>query len=365
MSRPSWLQRSALIGAALSCALLAYACRDGSNGDRPSPEGSPRPYMLGFSTLPRELNARSYQEAIQFAGTHGDVVLIQRNVPWSEFAPGGTVGDATAQSTKSERRAVRAEKLKLFYAIDPTDGATGRDRLGGLPQDLTGRRFDDADVRAAFTSYASYVALNYKPDYMALGVEMNLYYEKNRDDWDNFRSLYAEAYAAVKDASPRTQVTVTFQYEDLQGLLPREDAHFAEWQLLRHFDPIDFVAISTYPGFAFDDPTAVPSTYYKQLEAFTDKPIAFAEMGYSSARGTQDLNSGTEQRQVDFLRRALSEAESMPLEFAIWFAIWDPQYAQGTEYAAFESIGLRRADDSEKPAWQVWAQSARRPYEKP
>jgi hypothetical protein len=194
---------------------------------------------------------------------------------------------------------------------------------------------------------------------MALGVEMNLYYEKNKDDWENFRTLYAEAYAAVKRASPDTQVTVTLQYEDLQALLPRDDVHFPEWQLVRAFEPIDFVSISTYPSFAFADPAQIPPKYYSQLTAFTDKPIAIAEMGFAS-----DSAAAGEDAQAAFLERALDEAEERSMLFAVWFAIWDPAYARDTEYGAFESIGLIRSDDTKKPSWQPWLEWSQRPYRK-
>lgn len=353
----------------LPLVLLVFtaACGDASSDDDTPGSGGPtRPFMLGYSTLPRELNVGSYAEAIDFAAHNGEVVLIQRSVPWGDFVPGGNVSSDTASSSASEIKAVRAGGLRLFFAIDPTDGGTGRDRLGALPVSLAGKRFDDPDVRAAFVSYAEYVALNYKPDFLALGVEMNLYYEKNRDDFENFKSLYAQAYDAVKRHSPDTQVTVTLQYEDLQGLLPREDRHTQSWELVYAFDPkIDFTAISTYPSFAFASADAIPANYYSQLRGFTDRPIVIAEMGYSSRPGVQGVNSGTEEDQAAFVRRILEEAEALPLSFAVWFAIWDPSYARATEYAAFESIGLFTADDNEKPAWSDWADVASRPHEPP
>jgi hypothetical protein len=50
------------------------------------------------------------------------------------------------------------------------------------------------------------------------------------------------------------------------------------------------------------------------------------------------------------------------MPFVVWFAIWDPTFAQDTAYHAFRSIGLLRGDNSEKPAWGTWAENARRPY---
>jgi hypothetical protein len=361
-----WKSRSWILVALALLPLALVACGD-DNGeaDAEPPSGPSRSFMMGFSSLPRELNADAYADAIEFADRHGDMVLIQRSVPWQDFTPGAEISDETARNTASEIDEIDDNDLRLFFAIDPTDGATGRDRLSNLPVSLAGKRFDDADVRAAFVSYAEYVALNYKPDYMALGVEMNLYYAQNQEDFENFETLYAQAYEAVKAKSPGTQVTVTFQYEDLQGLLPREDRHFAEWQLLDAFEPrTDFTAISTYPSFAFPNAAAIPQNYYSQLTAFTHKPIAIAEMGYSTTIGAQGVNNGTEEDQSAFVDRILDEAQALDMPFVVWFAIWDPTYARDTAFGAFQSIGLLRDDDSEKPAWQHWETNARRPYER-
>jgi hypothetical protein len=349
---------------AMAAALIA-ACGGDGKGD-PQTVGPPRSFMMGFSTLPRELNADSYADAFKLASSNGEMVLIQRTPPWKDFLPGADVSEDTAKTTASEKQAIADGHLRLFFAIDPTDGSTGRDRLAGLPSALSGRNFSDPDVRAAFVSYARYVALNYKPAYLALGVEINLYYDKNKDAMDDFKSLYAEAYDAVKKISPDTQVTVTFQYEDLQGVLPTEDQHFADWPLLRSFAPkLDVMAISTYPSFAYASAAAIPANYYSQLRAFTDRPIVIAQMGYSSAAagGAQGMNSGTEQDQDAFLKRALVDAQEMKMPFVIWFAGWDPTYANNTPFGIFQHIGLLRADKTSKPAWNTWFAAARRPYQ--
>ena len=342
---------------------IVPACGGGAKDDTGSTGGPTRSFMMGLSSLPRELNATAYATTFDLAAENGEMVLIQRAPPWEDFLPGNNVSGDTASTSASEKDAVQDKDLTLFVAIDPTDGSTGRDRLSGLPGPLAGKGFGDPDVRRAFTSYAEYVALNYEPEYLALGVEMNLYYEKNKEDFENFRTLYFEAYDAVKEISPDTQVTVTFQYEDLQGILPREDKHFPSWQLVKAFDPkMDILAISTYPSFAFSSADAIPSNYYSQLRAFTDKPIAIAEMGYSSASSVPGVNGGTEGDQAAFLEFVLGDASANDMRFVVWFAGWDPTYAKDTPYGAFQHIGLLRDDNSEKPAWRLWAEAAQRPY---
>ena len=358
--------RSVAMLAMLLVVVVALAgCGGGSSNDSHAPTAGPaRSFMMGFSTVPRELNAQAYEDTFDLASKYGDMVLIQRTPKWSDFLPGASVGDDTANTTASEKKALSDKKLKLFFAIDPTDSATGRDRLADLPSSLEGHNFSDPAIRAAFVNYAKYVALNYKPAYLALGVEMNLYYEKHKDDFENFKTLYAQAYDEVKKISPDTQVTVTFQYEDLQGILPTSDSHDPDWELLRAFDPkLDLIAISTYPSFAFKSASAMPADYYSQIQAFADgKPVAIAEMGYSSAAGSQGINDGTEADQQAYVQRMLLEAAALKMPFIIWFAGWDPSFAADSPYSVFAHIGLISSDNKDKPAWAVWADAAARPY---
>lgn len=351
------------IASIIIAALTVSACGGGSGVGKGATAGPERSFMMGISTLPRELNGKAYSETFDLAAKHGEMVLIQRTPPWADFVPGADISEATAKTTASEKAAVANKHLRLFFAIDPTDGSTGRDRLAGLPASMASKDFSDPGVRSAFLAYAQYVAINYHPAYMALGVEMNLYSQKNKGDFENFKSLYFEAYDRVKAASPETQVTVTWQYEDLQGKLPTGDKHFPAWQLIKAFESkMDVASISTYPSFAYARVSDMPSNYYSQLRGFTDKPIVIAEMGYSSAAGERGINNGSEVEQSAFVARALTEAQDLKMPFIIWFAGWDPAYAKDTAFGVFQHIGLLRTDGSEKPAWALWATAARRPY---
>ena len=85
-------------------------------------------------------------------------------------------------------------------------------------------------------------------------------------------------------------------------------------------------------------------------------------MGYASARSGAGTG-GSDDDQSSFLRRVLSDAETINMPFVVWFAAWDPSFAKDGGQSAFQDIGLLRQDGSEKPAWEVWADAASRKYQ--
>jgi hypothetical protein len=349
--------------------LLAACIENGSPGQNASPtsspaprdvqKGDPRPFRLGLGSFPAEPTETSYKKAFALAGEVGELVLIQRAPPWQEFVSGGTLSKNTQETTQEEKKLAEENRLGIFFGIDPTDPAD-RSRLQGL----AGKNFADKEVREAFIAYVKYVALNYRPQLLALGVEINMYYEQQPDDFENFLSLYFEAYDAVKSISPDTLVFPTFQLEAMQNLLSSNSDAAPEWSLLQRFEPkLDVVALSTYPSFAFASPDDIPEDYFNQIGNYTNKPIAIASAGYSSGPGRDGLNEGTETAQAAFIRRLLLEADHLTMPFVIWLEGTDPGIPADPPFDLYAHTGLCRSDGSHKPAWQIWAGQASRPLE--
>lgn len=346
-------------------ALALVACRDAASSITPAPartpEGPPRPFEMGISSLPLDLTDEGYVRAMDLAAGAGELVLIKRAPPWTEFVPGGAISSETAGITERERSLIRERGLRVFFAIDPTDPAD-RGRLAGLPENLRGAGFAHPDIQHALLAYAEYVVRNYRPRYLALATDINLYARIHPEDFDAFLGLYAVVYDAVKAIAPEVAVFVTFQYEDLNGVLPTTDEHAGDWDVVARFsDRLDLFAISTYPSLAFQRVKAIPADYYTRARRRTGLPLAIAEMGYSSGPGRRGLNLGTEPLQEEFLQRILLEAEALDMRFVIWLAAWDLPYATDPPLDVFRYIGLRREDGSPKPAWDVWVRAVRRP----
>lgn len=342
---------------------LAACGGDTEHALPPTPTGAgvPRTFAMGLSSLPPELTEESYARTFELAASAGEVILIQRTPPWQEMLT-GKLSEDTVQATQRETELAKEHDLDLFVAIDPTDPSQGRGQLADLPPELHGAGFADERVRRAFIAYAQYVAENYQPKYLALGVEINSYQQQCPEDFERFVIVYHEAYQAVKQLSPETLVFPIFQLEQLHGLLPADEPYLPQWRLISRFEPrLDLLAVSSYPSLVFAKPEQIPASYYAELAAYTDRPIAIAGMGYSSGPGANGVNEGTEEQQAAFLRRALDDAQRLAMPLVVWFASQDPTFTGEPPFDLLQHIGLKRQDGTTKPAWLVWEAAARRP----
>jgi hypothetical protein len=354
-----------LLALTLALATVAVAACDDRDSDDTAPGaagGIERSFAMGFSSLPAELTEQSYADAFELAAGAGEVILIQRTPPWEELLEGGVSSD-TAGTTEREVALADEHGLDIFFAIDPIETTERGSEIAGLPADLRGSGFADERVRQAFVEYAQYVALNYKPRYLALGVEVNSYERQNPEDFGQFVSLYTEAYDAVKEQSPDTLTFVTFQLEDMTGRLPGEETQPSQWHIINSFEPkLDVLAVSTYPSRVFESPSDIPSDYYRQLTAHTDKPVAVSEMGYATEPDQNGSESAGELLQAAFLDRVLDDAERLDMLLTVWFVRQDPKFTGDPAVTSLlQHIGLLRTDGSEKAAWSLWKDAVERP----
>lgn len=357
-------------------ALLAVACdRAGESTDpAPGPEvtrldrqGPERALRLGLGAQPAEETREVYVDAFVTAARHAELVGIARVPPWEEFFPGAEVSEETHALMRLERDLARQYGLSLLFAIDPTDGAVQRTRVAGLPEDA---RLDEGflrqDVQEALVAYAIYVVTNYDPEYLAVGVEINMLRARAPGQFEGFLEAYRRVYDAVKTIRPRTKVFPTFQLEDLLGQLTQE--HPPQWEAVEAFgDRIDALAISTYPYLSSSVRLVreIPEDYYSQLRDHFPGEILISEAGYASATIEGHSWVGSEREQELFLLRLLEDAEANRFSAVVWVAERDPTQSRQGGAAVLNDVGLRFSDGSDKLAWAVWKEWALRPLPAP
>ena len=345
-----------LAPAALVLMLLASAalgCREEriqEPGFVPQPReqaGTPRPFLLGFSSVPAELTQDAYVAALDLTARYGELLLIQRAPEWADFLPGVEPSPRLNELTMRERVAVEERELTLFYALDPFD-PVDRGRLAAAPLGYRDADLAHPDLRAAFVAEARFIAKSYTPAYLALGVEINATFERSPSQYRAFLAAYGEAYRAVKAVSPETRVFATFQYEQLLGVVPWEPSRPPRWELLADFaGRLDLFAIATFPSVTYEVANHLPPLYYQQIRDHTRLPIAFASVGFASAAQPDGLHASTPTEQRRYLQRLLADADAFAAPFVVWFAGRDPAFVDAPPLNLLSSVGLR---DSDGPA---------------
>jgi hypothetical protein len=361
----------ATLGAvALLAAAIACASTPATLPPPPDPSGfdSGRT-AYGFFPSPPQPTFESVLETFQAMGEHGDVVMVQQNIPWDDFIDGSDGESQTITDIRNQVILARQHGLEVVFVVDPLNGLNRRDFFG-LPADLAGATFATPEVRQAFRNFTVRVLREIEPRQLGLASEINTYADAHPEDFPAFLSLYRETYAAIKAEAPETQVFVTFQWEDLNNLIPGasegRSAYSINWDQIEVFEPeLDLWVISSYPFVVFPSADEIPDDYYLPLLERTDKPLAVGEGGFTS--GPIGPFHGRPEDQVGYLT-ALHDQIGERLAFWIYLLLsdFDPEaYAaamrdQGRTQTdidtlgMFSAVGLREADGTPKPALAVW-----------
>lgn len=216
----------------------------------------------------------------------------------------------------------------------------------GLPDDTT---MGDQAFRQRWIQQAVNITATYQPRYLSLGNEVDSFYGygPNRPDFDNYTSLVAETYAAIKEVSPSTQVMVVFRLVDLY----HKDTFFLIDKLDK--DRIDLMGFTTYPylNTTYTTPGDLPGDYYTRILTYTGGvPLAFTEIGWSSS----SLTGGTEQEQATYLDWFVTHIADLPVHLVCWLNLHDMAPA-GEETKPNQLVGLRHNDGTAKPVWAQWS----------
>jgi hypothetical protein len=138
----------------LSLCLAGLAC--GSGTPAPIPTLSSSPFDLsrtlyGFFPSPPEVTTQSVYDTYKTIGQHADVVLLQQNIPWNEFAasPDGT----SSHITDIHNQYILAHRngLEVVFVVDPLNGLNRRE-FQGLPSGWEAS-FANPKVRSAYTNF--------------------------------------------------------------------------------------------------------------------------------------------------------------------------------------------------------------------
>ncbi len=360
-----------IFAALLVLALATLACGSGTPAPIPTLQSSPYDLgrtVYGFFPSPPEATTQSIIDTYTAIGQHGDVALLQQNIPWADFAASADAESKNITDIHNQYILAHQNGLEVIFVVDPLNGLNRRE-FQGLPAGWEAS-FANPDVRAAFRNFTLRIVREFHPKYLGLASEINTYNDTHPEDFPYYLSLYNEVYALVKAEAPETQVFATFQWEELNNLIPsvaQGDPYNVNWEQVEQFEPnLDLWVISSYPFVIFPSGADIPADYYSPLLARTSKPLAVAEGGYTSE--PVGPFPGDPQSQVDYLNAIHSQIGGDRLAFWIYLLINDfnlDSYASFMQQngqnsndintlGMFASVGLTNFDRTPKPALEVW-----------
>jgi hypothetical protein len=338
--------------------LLAVGCSDGvgSPEDEIPQVSAPRTYSMGWAPTPPRLDTELLLRMIDSMAVVSEIAIVQQGVPWTPLLGGAPV-DSLVEDIAQLTDFMAARNLELMFLVDPLDGL---DRTREDPA-LTalGRSILEPDIRAMHEDWVRRIAARVRPAYFGLASEINTLTALGDATLDSaITDLINTLAPQVRTISPGTKVFVSFQADQANGRLGQTGGidHFA---LIAKYD-IDALGLSSYPVFAFNDPSEIPPDYFAAFDAATELPLLFVEGGWSSAN--VPWSTGTPAQQVEFFRRyeALLDSVSAQVWVMLSFADLDvasfgldPERTSGLSNFAF--MGIVDLNLQRKPAYAEWA----------
>jgi hypothetical protein len=289
------------------------------------------PVLLGPSTDPVRISWY-WNDARDIATQYGDIVCVLNHV-W-DSCDGGVPQKSDLSSAIYHVRWMHEKRTKVLLGLEITTGV--RNQVGHCPEDT----FADVDIWDDMESQVRFLfesegpgpgEINY-PDYLMLGIEMNMYYIVKPWDWENYKALLSHLYDIVREYTDNTKIVVSFQYEVLtvRGYLPWDQNYPRQWEIYGDL-AVDVLGVSAYQGLSRFlcnlDPYELSDDRW---ELFTDPaynprglPFAITETGYPATHtdGLLHWFCGSEQHQNSYLIRLAELLQKDDAEFMIWWSL--------------------------------------------
>jgi len=372
--------------AILLCLLFFNSCSYSENGNG-KPQADPgnieisyteRPFRMGFSPFPPDLSMEAVAQVYSFIGDNADLILhhFDNGVPWEEALAGKQFSD-NLQEDWNRRLEKTPENSGIMVAITPLDFERSNlaDKWGesegmDLPEPWESYPLNHPDVRTAYLNYALRVIDFFNPDFMALGIEVNMLRAKNPELWEEYLDLNSYVYTRVKKVYPQLPLFTTVQYEWLRGLDKKTEGSVdnqveAVSELMEHSD---ILGLSTY-HYGIDHNPPVED-YFRTALSF-GKPVGIAETGANSADFTQLIftTRADEKDQLAFVSFILKEAADNNFLFVNnWVAIDFDRLLEDLPFTVRQiakgwvHTGLQTWDGKNKPALDIWRNYLELPY---
>jgi len=329
-----------------------------------------RPFYMGCTPWPPDLTNDAVRRVYSFIRNNADLIAFHFDggVPWPEALEGKEFSQHLRNDWEFRRSQVGPNQA-VYVAITPMNFDRnalapywGKSDNRPLPKAWRKYGFNHPNVKEAFLAYARRVIEHFRPDFLAIGIEVNILLSKAPGKWNDYLELNRYVYEALKSEYPDLYVFATVQYEHLRGIEEESKANLklqapGVAELMKYSD---LLALSTY-RYGLDH-NRLGEDYFQTALQF-GRPLAISECGAMS-EGVEIFGRrlrATPKDQADFIELILRKAQELKFLFVInWLAIdYDKMLGKLPKPArevakAWVHTGMVTADGQEKPALAVW-----------
>jgi hypothetical protein len=362
----------------LFVSLIVFSCT------KSEPAPSSRSFYLGFTPFPYEATLEAVEFSYQKIGQDGDIINhhFDNGVPWVE-AETNSPYHANVMNDWSYRKTNTPTGHKTYLSVGPINIL--RNGLANyraeeddmpLPAPWNTYKFSDQPVKAAYLNYCKRIVDFFKPDYFNMAIEANLLYFNRPELWNNYLLFHEYIFTQLKTAYPSLTIfsSVTGAHM-LSGAFAGSD-HLKQREAVKQVLAFsDIYALSLYPYLSYYLGNPYPSEMFNELFSISDKPIAFAETGYTAETFSIEVQPGTfvtissdADKQEKYIRDLLEACTERNALFVInfvtrdydqlWKAIGSP-----TDFViAWKDTGLYDENGNTRKAYEVWKSYLAKPF---
>ena len=285
--------------------------------------------------------------------TDVEVVAIHQEfygVPWEAFAAGAPPPPGWAGRMSALAGSARGAGKQVFLSVSPLDGnrsslaprvrvmnGTEVVESGWAPQCWDFRTASDgATWRDAYVRYVEWMVDLFQPEFLNVGIEINLWDIACPSAWEGMVDVVNAAYDAAKARRPAAAVFPSIQLDALYGLAPGScppgtDAGTCYETGYAHLGRVkrDRFAISTYPYLGVvPSLDALPADWFTRAPRRGGERALIAEAGWLSTPLVAQASTGAcftaltsdETVAAAYLDRLLSDAQAAGMDLVTWIA---------------------------------------------
>ncbi|MBD3257253.1 hypothetical protein GF377_02380 [candidate division GN15 bacterium] len=354
---------------------LGVGCTsDDDNGDPIGPTGPARSFSMGFTPFPYDDGFAPQDYVYDKIASHADIVChhFDNGIPWPEALHNDNF-HVNVMGDWQNRLGRTPAGHKMLVTVTPID--IGRDTLAPykaglpdspLPPPWDTYSFNHDSVKVAYVNYCERVIDFFDPDYLVIGIEVNLLIEADTTlgKWNDYLELQQHTYTALKASKPSLPVFVSFTAMDL--IDGYTDAHHSLQSagFAQAMQYSDYCGLSFHPVISVFQADSLPQQVIHDVLHLSNKPVVITETSYPaedfSILGGSIQFHGTPAKQEQFFADLFATADSVDVGFIINFvirdydALWADLGSPDDIAKLWRDTGLWDEDGNERPVVTVW-----------